>query len=651
MAVCLPKINREALLEALKKGEVTIERLYKMSEAERRAALRKYVGEELSSFVDAKFEQAMLSNQKAAFANWIKRNTTFQDPIRRDMLKKVENVEKFLEKGAEKEFMEDLAELKLGFKVSEIEAKTILEMKNKIDELRVKVPEDSPIRSAERLEYGFALDAFKTFIGERKLAAESLKVSERFLLKNFGQNIVDIAGITKSLVATLDNSFIGRQGIKTLLDGKYSIWATTAKESFLNFGRELKAKGKGWFETRDDAIMSAIRADIFSRPNALNGKYRAAKNGYGLEVLKEEVFPSAIPERIPLIGRIFKASETAFNGSAIRMRADLADAVIRNAERNGVDMLSEVEATAHGRMVSSMTGRGDIGKLDVAGKELNVLLFSIKFLKSNIDTLTAHLFDKKFTSAARAESAKSLLRISGSIAALLTISKLLDEDSVDFDPRSSKFGKICKGNNCYDITGGMRGLVTLGSRIVPTFHDGEWGFWTKSASTGKYTKMTGDSFGERTAFDTIEDFMSGKFAPAAAAVRDIWKGQKFGGEKPTFVNTIIGLITPISLEMLIEELQKGNDDIAIAMIAESLGISPTERTMGGFGKRWGELKEKVDTKTYNDALKQVTERFNERVSKLEESSRWKRMDNDERNKELDKIKREETERIFGRYGI
>ena len=40
-----------------------------------------------------------------------------------------------------------------------------------------------------------------------------------------------------------------------------------------------------------------------------------------------------------------------------------------------------------------MTGRGDIGKLEVFGEEINAALFSIKFLKSNWDTLTAHTLE------------------------------------------------------------------------------------------------------------------------------------------------------------------------------------------------------------------------------------------------------------------
>jgi len=288
--------------------------------------------------------------------------------------------------------------------------------------------------------------------------------------------------------------------------------------------------------------------------------------------------------------------------------------------------------------------------LGAIGQEINVLMFSIRFLKSNFDTLTAHLFDKTFTKEARITAAMSTLRIGASITTLLAIADILGAD-VEWNPRSSRFGQICYKNHCFDVTGGMRGLVTLGSRIVPTLHNGEWGFWTKSGVTGKWMKMTGDNFGEQTALDTFEQFFEGKISPSMGMIRDIWKGQNFQGEKPTFVNSTIGLITPISAQQLIEELQRGNDDILLTMIAEGMGISTIGTTMRGYGAKWEKLKNKVDIRIYNEALKTVTQRFNERADKLEGSLRWGKMDNDERSKELLKIRGEETNRIFDKYGI
>ena len=185
--------------------------------------------------------------------------------------------------------------------------------------------------------------------------------------------------------------------------------------------------------------------------------------------------------------------------------------------------------------------------------------------------------------------------------------------------------------------------------MMPTLQNGEWGFWTKSASTGKFTKL-GACFGKQSALDVFESFIEGKAAPGVAALRDIWKGEKFGGEKPTVVNTTIGLITPISADTLVSELRKGSDDLLIAMMAEIVGISNFTSTFRGTGKKWEQLKEKKGDKVFNEALRDVTSRFNIRAKKLEASSKWEKMDNDERSKALDKIRREETKRALLRYG-
>lgn len=651
MATCLPKSKRNALLQALREGEVSIDSLYDMTSQERNDIFRNIVGSDFSDFVNARFEQAMTSNQKKAMARWIEQTTQPKSPVRRSMMRRVERNERFLRTSEEDGFLRDLAEEKLGVNVTQEEADQILNLKTQVDELRASIPENSPKGSEERLAYGMALDDYKQYLGNLKRNEEAIPPLERLKPSNYWRNVLDFSGTAKSFAATLDNSFIGRQGIKTLYRGNLKTWGNTFLETFRLFGKELVAERPGLFKERDSAAMKALRADIFSRPNATNGKYTAAKNGYGLGLDTEEAFPSSLPERIPVLGRVFKASETAFNGGAMRMRADLADAVIDTAEKNGVDMLDERQATSFGKLVASMTGRGDIGKAAAVGEEVNALMFSVRFLKSNFDTLTAHQFDRSITPEARKAAAMNTLRIATGLGATLGTADALNPGSVEWDPRSSNFGEIELGNNRYDVSGGMNGLVTLAARLVPTVHNGEWGLWSKSPTTGEFTKLSDAGFGEQTALDVFENFWEGKLSPAAGVFRDVWRGQNFQGEKPDFVNTSIGLVTPISAEMLIEEIQRGNDDMLGVMIAEGLGISPRSTTFGGYGDRWRELRDTEDARTYNNALKDVTNKFNERADRLRGTSRWKRMSNEEQTQELEAIRRDATNEVLSRFGI
>ena len=651
--ICLPKSERDKLADALRNKSLTIRDLYGLKTVDRRKLLEKYVGKDFAQVVNAKFEAAMVSKQKTSITRWIEDVTSAKDPIRRDMIKKVERVKAVLTPNEQGDFLSDLAESKLGLGVTEEEAGTILRMKNQMDELKEKIPKGSTEVTDESMAFGMAVDDFKEYVGQLKLAADTMTLADRTRLKNLGQNIIDVAGTTKSLVATLDNSFIGRQGIKALLRGDYKIWTETLLQSFQSMGKEMMQKSPGLFKERDDAVMKAIRARVFADPNYINGKYSAAKNGYGLGVDHEEAFPTSLPSRIPFLGRVFKASETAFTGSAITMRMKLANSVIAAAEENGVDMLDEVQATAFGNLVSSLTGRGELTTFAASGEVLNATFFAPRFLKANFNTLTGHLLDSKMAGSpqARRMAAQSTLKIAASLGTIMTVAKMIDPDSVDFDPRGTNFGKIKIGNRKYDITGGMSGLAVFASRIVPTFHNGEFGFWTKSASTGKYTKMTGDNFGEQTALDVVENFFQGKLSPAAGVIRDVLRGSTFGGEKPSVLSTAVALTVPISAQILEEELKKGNDDILVMMIAESLGFSSTDSTFGVYGKRWQEMQEKVGPEKTNEMLKGITERYNKRSEALKNSASWEKMTNEEQGDALTKIKREENERVLKSQGI
>jgi len=52
-----------------------------------------------------------------------------------------------------------------------------------------------------------------------------------------------------------------------------------------------------------------VKADINSRPNALNGNYK--KMGLAVGNVEDQ-FPSSLPAKIPYAGRVFEASKNAF---------------------------------------------------------------------------------------------------------------------------------------------------------------------------------------------------------------------------------------------------------------------------------------------------------------------------------------------------
>jgi hypothetical protein len=579
---CLLQKYVDEFKRGLKSGEIKPEELSKMSSAERRSFFAKYVGETNAENVNALFEsKLLLKNQKAGYISWAKKVAGISKQTRQDILSKIERLDTVLSPKAEQQFLEDLVATKLNINVTEAEAKNIFELSKRNQELSTKWKEEldqhpawseNPLATQKewmtnetRLNSGYAKVQLENYINELKLNSRKIYFKEE-PFKKIAEMVGNIPGTLKSSVASFDNSLWGRQGIKTLLDVRTSnIWFKNFLKSWKDIGQQLISKG-GILKSGDDRVMDMIKADIYSRPNAMNGKYNAGD--YRLSVLNEEAFPSSIPEKIPLFGRLFKASEVAYNGGALRLRADLADRFISKAEKAGVNTLGE-EAKAIGHLVGSMTGRGSWGKADVLGKEANVLFFSVKFLKSNIDTLTAGLTDKKIRQSpfARKQAATNLLNIIGTLTFIYTLNNLFrPDDEVEKDPRSSKFGKIKIFNRLVDLSGGMASIVTLASRLLPTVHNGKLSFW-KIDTNGEYVDLVEGGYGKQNAMDVFDSFFQGKFSPIAGIVRDMWKGTTYTGE-PISVKTVAKGQLPISIQnALFDSYKLGN------LILDGLGFS------------------------------------------------------------------------------
>lgn len=574
MAFCLPKEFANKFIDALKSGKIKPEELINMSSSERRDFLAKIVGAVDAKEVNALLEsKLLLKDQKRGMVSWAKKVAGISERTRADLIARIEKMDKVLDPKDQRSFLEDLAAKKLGVEVSMEEAQKIYELSKKQEILKSnwdankaqvdlsKNPFDKNAgwkSEADRYNYGLSLVALKDYISELKVNANKFSVKD---IKNnpteATKKVTRIAlGTFKSIVSSLDNSFFGRQGRK-MLSTHPKIWARNFSKSWSDIAKELKGIDG----------MKLNKAEVYSRPNAMNGKYK--KMGIDIGVNAEEAFPSTLQERIPAIGRLFKASDTAFSGGAMRMRADYADLLIPKMEKNGLNMLKKEDAEGVGSLINSMTGRGDIGRL--AGEDINILLFSARFLKSNIDTLTAHMFDSKASRQVKVEAAKNLVNILTTTAGVMYLANIIQPGSADTDVRSSNVGKIKINGTTFDITGGMGGLATLAARLVPTLHNGEWGFWTKNGS-GEYTLLNSGKYGQQTALDIFENFIEGKTAPAASLLRDIWKGKDFNGNKPTIKTSLLNLL-PISIQNYWDIKDNPNAAPVLAtMILDGLGI-------------------------------------------------------------------------------
>jgi hypothetical protein len=419
----------------------------------------------------------------------------------------------------------------------------------------------------ERMPYGRARVKLSNYVGNLKTEAKKMSVSE--YLRNPTTALVEAAGLTKAMAASLDNSAIGRQGMKILWTNP-EIWAKNSAKSFKDISDTLGGK----------EVLDEVMADVVSRPNY--DKY--VKDKLAIGVL-EEAFPTHLPGQIPIFGKLFKASEAAYTAFMMRNRADLYDKYTDIASKSGIQ---ETTGIGIGKLVNSLTSRGSLGPLEPVAGIVNNVLFSPRNLKANIDVLTVHAFDKGISPFVRKQAAINLVKIISGTAAVMIVTEAIFPDSIEKDPRSADFGKIKVGDTRFDITGGMSSIVSLASRILPTQHEGKWGKWYKSSTTGKFENALGDKYGAKTVKDRIYDFLENKYSPAARFILNISEGKDFTGKPLSFSGEIGKLFVPLPVQTFVE-LQKSGasaEFIIFAMIAEELGISTnTYKTKSARGTR------------------------------------------------------------------
>lgn len=709
---CLIKEHADKFLAKLKSGEINPEKMNSLSSEERRKFFEGFMDSEAAKQTNILFEKTLLlKNTERGMIRWAEKLSGVTMKQREEIIKKIKaNKEERLRRTFSPEegeaFLNDIVDQRLGIGVSEEEAKTIFELskkvqngnelfdKNKVhdrlseisgeltgkqketidnfiekldslatgkkistesinkikkylsgenpsDEVKKNIDKliDDIVKSRkDNIKYGAARVALDDYVGEIKLG---IKEPWDFSMESAKRSVSEVAGFAKSVLASIDNSFIGRQGIKTLYSGHPIIWGKTLVKS-------LEILLTDTFTGKE--MLKGVRAEIYGRKNSMNGTYDLMKLAVGQA---EEAYPTSLPEKIPFLGRLFKASQEAFTGSAYYMRAELADQLIEKRLAQGVDLTDKVQAESLGNLINSMTGRGTAG-LGKLGKTTNTILFSPKFFQSNLDTITAHVFDKNVTTRDKKEAAMNLLKIVSSIGGTLWLADTLKPGSVEWDPRSSDFGKIRIGDTRFDISGGMAGIVTLVSRI----------FGTKSSTTGIITKP-GDYNG-RTPIDLLGSFAENKLSPLAGTILDTLKGEDFNGdpytmkalkEDPKDVTWRLakGLIVPIPLGSASKNFGKYDSGTALAItIIDGLGFGTNTY---GFTNNWNkntgaelqQFKDKVGKEEFDKANDVYATAVNKKILKLRKDERFNSMSDEEKSKVLNKVKDVEKEKIFKQY--
>ena len=383
---------------------------------------------------------------------------------------------------------------------------------------------------------------------------EKEKARSKGFWGNLGENISDVVNMPKSLMASADLSAPLRQG--AILSARHPVLATRAFKEMIN----QFLSGKEAQKWHDDLIRT-------------DGYIRAKKSGLFISepmarlVAKEEAFMSNLAEKIPVYGRFVKGSNRAYSAFLNKMRMDVFNQhhkALMDAGFKGEVMKKELEAMAY--LINNFTGRGGLGKAEIAAPLLNSLFFAPRFVKSRLNILadTASGFGLiqgglaktsigrgfglkgTITPRARIEAYKAMASYIGMGWTVLQLAKLAGAD-VEADPRSSDFGKIKIGDTRYDIWAGLQQPAVLFSRLKTQA--------TKSTRTGKITPL-GEGYKADDGLDVLGRFMRTKTSPQLSTFLSHQSGE-FMDRKPfSWGEAAKGMVIPLVYQDLLSAYQE-----------------------------------------------------------------------------------------------
>lgn len=415
----------------------------------------------------------------------------------------------------------------------------------------------------------------------RKLEREKLAIQEKYdieiekarlanrpLSEKIRDTYVDILGIPKSLMSTLDFSAPLRQGAVL----SYSNPKIAAK-AFIEMFKYFKSEQK--FKALIDDIRESDKYTLIR-----NSKLYLSEPNARLSA-KEEDFVSNFANRIPIYGKLVKASERAYVGYLNKIRLDVftkvSDALIENGYDPNADLQVFKDLASY---INNATGRGNLGAFEKSADLLNTAFFSPRYVASRLNLLWPPNY-LKMSRPVQKEALRSTLTYLAAWGALNLLwavshsSDAEDDDPViEMDPRSSDFGKLRLGRTRYDVSAGFGPIIVFLARMLPFFGG------IKNVQDREVTKF-GDEDAEIKRSETIGRFIRSKTSPVAGTLWDFADGETFGGEpvdRPSpLLENITGKEVPYSQEALEKVMPLYINDFY--EIAEEEGFGPAAAKM------------------------------------------------------------------------
>lgn len=379
------------------------------------------------------------------------------------------------------------------------------------------------------------------------------------------QTVLSVLNLPRAIMSSMDLSAPLRQGIVFI--GTTNYWKA--------FGKMFTFLGPNG---RDR--YGYLMRQIAKHPNySLMKKAKLGFSdidGMGL-TSREEDFQSDLINKYPKVFMFVRQSEQAYAGFLNKLRADMFNKYIEQYKKAGIDVNDPELLKGLGRFINSATGRADLpGGLASMAPQLNALFFSPRLMVSRFNMIANPVFYKRLPTPVRKEAIKSMLSFATIAGMTLGAFALFggDETEIEWDPRSSDFGKVKVGETRFDIGGGFNQYITLGARTL------SWlaGIEAVKTSTGDMKEL-GPEQGKTSYGETVARFFRSKLSPNASFVVDAAFEENVVGEPFTVGGSALSRLVPLHMQAVWEAHQNESAGVAAAVgLAGLFGVGTNTYT-------------------------------------------------------------------------
>lgn len=332
------------------------------------------------------------------------------------------------------------------------------------------------------------------------------------------ENIIQAFDLIKAIKSSWDFSFPGRQGFMYVLSHP------------IKGGQDIMTMLRS---RKSEEVALAIREQIKMDPlynEMLKAGIEFTDIGNKSLGKFEEGFRSRWANKVPGV----EASERMYVTMANIARSNLFKEMYKN-NFSGREP-SKLELEWLGKYVNEATGRGTIKGMEQSLNSAGNILWAPKLYLSRFQLALGHSMWGG-TAATRIAIAKEYARALTSLGIIYTMASLAGAQ-LEFDPRSSDFGKIIMGKTRIDPLAGISQATVLMARMMSR---------EKKTLSGKIVPLAGDyvPYKGDTIWSTAGRFLQSKLTPVLGMAGAYWEGKDFVG-KPKGWETVLQDIAPLS---------------------------------------------------------------------------------------------------------